>query len=223
MALHVFPAHLFCPGKVKTRIVRSTVSGGTSLSGVEDTLLTDGGGRWEITFSDMSLDGHLINFWEAWNGHLAAGTQDVLVPMLSLDLAPLPQIGRRIMEPSDLTWDDELFPTYVRFAAPYIEAIAAEAAPLRATQIRISMLRGAPVRGGEKFGHEGRGYRIGKRLGPDTWAIEPPLRTAISAGAPLNFDWPVVKCRAVAGEDWSPEVELGQYADTSITFLEWPL
>lgn len=219
MAL-VFPAHLFQPASVKARIVRATVSGGTNLQGEEDVLITDGGGRWEISYSGIDLDDDLNNFWEAWNGYLAAGTQDVLVPLLSLETAPLPFIGRRRMQPSDLVVDDEVFPSFVRFASPYIEAVAASPAPLRATALEIRMVRGAALKGGEKFSVGERAYRIGRRVSGDTWTIEPPLREPIAAGTALNFDWPVVLCRSAPGQDWSPDVQFGRFADAEITFVE---
>lgn len=220
MTLHVFPAHLWTPSGVRTAIGRATLSGGTSLTGDEDTVITDGGGRWEISYAGIDLADDEVNFWEAWNGYLAAGTRDVLVPLLSLETAPRPSLGNRKMLPSDLAFDDPVFPTFVRFAAPYIDAQALAAAPLRATEMAIRVLRGAALKGGEKFSHGERAYRVGRRVAGDIWAIEPPLRVPIPAGAALNFDWPVVRCRAVPGEDWSPEVRLGRYAEASISFVE---
>lgn len=216
----VFPAHLWCPETVRARIERATLSGGTNLVGGEDTIITDGGGRWEISYGGISLEGEFNNFWEAWNGHLAAGTQDVLVPLLSLETAPLPRIGRRVMQPSDLAYDDLVFPTFVRFAAPYIEAYAVGTAPLRATSLNINMVRGAALKGGEKFSVGFRAYRIGRRLTGNTWSIEPPLREPIAAGASLNFDWPVVRCRSVPGEDFSPDLQFGRFSEAEIRFVE---
>ena len=221
MATPVFPAHLFSPNRVRSYIERKALSGGTSLSGVEDTVIIDGGGRWRIDYGDIALDDEsALRAWDAWNGYLNAGTADVLVPVLSLETAPRPVLGQGFMPPSDLYADDPLFPTVVRFQAPYIVAQVAAAAPLRATMIRITMQRGAPIRGGERVSFGDRGYRIRRKVGDDVYQIEPPLRAPIAAGTAANFDWPVVRCRAVPGEDWTPMVEMGRFAEASISFVE---
>ncbi len=221
MATPVFPAHIFNPGAVRSNIERKTLSGGTSLSGVEDSVIIDGGGRWIIEYSGIGLDGPAaLKRWDAWNGYLNAGTADVLVPFVSIETAPRPAFGRGYMPPSNLYTDDPLFPTVVQFTSPYIIATVAASAPLRATTVRIAMVRGGEITGGERVSFGDRGYRIRRKLGPDTYQIEPPLRAPVAAGAEANFDWPVVRCRAVPGEDWSPMIEMGRYADTSIKFVE---
>ena len=222
MATPIFPAHIFNPGTVRADIERKTLSGGTSLSGVEDTVIIDGGGRWNIEYGGISLtteDG-TVKFWSAWNGFLNAGTADVLVPFLSLESAPRPALGRGLMPPSDLYTDDLLFPTVTQFMSPYIVATVAADAPLRATTVRIAMLRGSDITGGEHVSFGDRGYRIRRKVGDDTYQIEPPLRAPITQGMDANFDWPVTRCRAVPGEDWSPAIEMGRFADTSIKFVE---
>lgn len=219
--LPIFPAHVFNPNSVRSYIERKTLSGGTSLSGVEDTVLTDGGGRWVIELSDIALDTpRQIRSWDSWNGYLNAGTADVLVPFVSIETAPRPALGRGYMPPSDIYANDPLYPTIVRFQAPYIIAKLAESAPLRATTLRITMQHGAPIEGGERFSLGERGYRIRRKLSDGLFQIEPPLREAVTAGTEVNFDWPVVRCRAVPAEDWSPAIEIGTYADASIRFVE---
>lgn len=219
--MFVFPAHLFNPGKVRVHLARTTLSGGASLTGDEDHVITDGGGRWEVTYEDISLDSpELINAWEAWNGYLAAGTVQVTVPVLSLETAPRPMQGRRPMPPSALAVDDPLFPTSVGFAAPYIVAVVAANAALRATTLEIVVSRGAALGGGEKFEIAGRVHRIARKIDETHFIIEPALRAAVTAGTAINFDWPCVICHAVPGEDWSPAIEFGQFADTSIRFVE---
>jgi hypothetical protein len=221
MATPIFPAHLFNPNGVRSYIERKTLSGGTSLSGVEDTVIIDGGGRWRIEYTDIGLDDPTaLKRWDAWNGYLNAGTADVLVPMLSLETAPRPAFGRGLMPPSDLFTNDPLFPTITQFQSPYIVATVTEAAPLRATTVNIALSRGSEITGGEKVSFGDRGYRIRRPLGGDAYQIEPPLRAAVPAGTDANFDWPVVRCRAVPGEDWSPAVEMGRFADTAISFVE---
>lgn len=217
--MFVFPAHIFNPGVVQARIVQNTISGGVALSGDEDVIATDGGGRWEISYSDISLDTpQLLRAWEAWLDYLAGGTVEVLVPILSLETAPRPYLGKHPSGPSELLADDALFPTRVAFAEPYIIAKAASSAPLRATTLAIDVERGAPIEGGEKFEIAGRVYRIGRPDGAG-WKISPPLRGPVTSGAALNFDWPLVQCR-MRPEDFSVSIAFGQLADGNITFIE---
>lgn len=217
-----FPAQLFNPKVVQARIVQAAVSGGIALNGEEDTILTDGGGRWSIFYGGIVLNTPAkVRAFEVWNEYLSNGTQECLVPLLSLPTAPRPYLGRRPARPSSLYSDAEVFPTTVEYAEPLIIAETSGSAALRATTLTISMQRGGDIQGGEKFGIGERAYRIGARVSGNTWNIAPPLREAVAAGTAINFDWPVVKCRSQPGEDFSPEFSMGRLAgDASITFLE---
>lgn len=217
--MKVFPLHLFNPTTIKARIAMKTISGGVSLSGEEDVIVTDGGGRWEISFSGIGLDDpSLLRTWDAWLDHLDGGTV-CLVPVPSLEIAPRPYLGLHPSDPSDIVADHPVFPTSVEFAEPYITAQAAGATVLRATQLAITVTRGAELSGGEKFSVGGRLHRVGENLGGNLWKIAPPTREPIASGAALNFDWPLLQCRMQPG-DFSAPVEWGQFADGQITFVE---
>lgn len=219
--MKIFPAHIFNPDSVQARVVQNTISGGVALSGEEDVIATDGGGRWEITYSGIALDTPaLLRAWEAWLDHLAGGTVEVLVPALSLETAPRPYLGKFPSQPSALRADDPVFPTQVHFAEPYIVASVGASASLRATQLAINVIRGAPIEGGERFSIDGRAHRIGRNLGGNLWKTSPPLREPVSNGTPVNFDWPLLKCRAAPGEDFSAPIEFGRFAEAQIRFVE---
>lgn len=217
---YVFPAHLFNPKEVDARPIQRTISGGEALSGEEDVILTDGGGRWRIDYSGITL--HTAaqqRAWSAWQGHLAGGSVECLVPLLSLATAPRPFLGKGVARPPQLAWDDDLFPTTVAYSAPYIVAAVAANAALRATTLQITVSVGGTIKGGEKFSIGDRAHRIVRRTGADTFLIEPPLREAVLAGAEVVFDWPLVRCRA-APEDFEGSLNLGFYGEKQITFLE---
>lgn len=217
----VFPAHIFNPKQITARIVESVISGGTAISGEEDVISTDGGGRWEIAFSGIDLRTPAqIKAWEAWEGYLARGATDCLVPLLSIGHANRSSDGLRFMAVSRLVANDPVFPTSVAYSAPAIIATFAAAAPLRATQVSISVAKGADLVGGEKFSAAGRGYRIVRPLGGGLFQIEPPLRQSVGAGEAVTFDYPLLKCRSAPGESWSPTLSFGRSGEASIRFLE---
>lgn len=221
MPLFVFPAHLLHPEEVTVRIVESVISGGTSLSGEEDVVATDGGGRWEIVYSGIQLDTPTLNrLWEAWEGHLGRGTVYCLVPTVSIDTAPIGSMGTGLMPVSAIVADDPVFPTSVAYSAPVVIATIAAGAALRATTLFIAVTRGAPLVGGERFSIGQRAYKVVRPLGGGQFQIEPPLREAVAAGASCNFDWPVVKARSAPGESWSTTLRIGRFGEASIRFLE---
>jgi hypothetical protein len=97
MSLYVFPAHIFNPRSVTVRLIESVISGGVALSGEEDIIAIDGGGRWEIAYDDISLRTPAqVRAWEAWEGYLARGKTDCLVPLISIGYANRPADGKRL-------------------------------------------------------------------------------------------------------------------------------
>lgn len=219
--MFIWPAQLFNPRQVTVRPVEMVISGGTSLSGEEDIISTDGGGRMEISMDGIALRTPAqIRAWEAWSVHLAAGKVDVLVPLLSLYTANRPSHGRGLMTVSKIVADDPVWPTQVSVSSPQIVATIAADAAVRSSQVAISVGKGAPLSGGEKFSVGNRAYKIGRPLGGNLFQIWPPLREAVIAGAACEFDWPRVKCRSVPGESFAPALDFGRRSEVSIRFLE---
>lgn len=223
--MFIFPAHHFNPDPVKADVVPRVISGGTALSNEEDVISTDGGGRWEISYGEMDVDGPFLQrLWDAWTSHLNGGAQTVLVPILSLGTAPRPIAGNGIADPSDIVADDEYFPTDVRFASPHIVAAITANAALRATTLQLFVAQGARVEPGMKFSVNGRGFKVERVVARDgmaaTCLVSPPAREPIVAGASANFDWPTVRCRAAVGQDLSAAISLGMFGTTSLSFVE---
>jgi len=201
------------------------VSGGTSITNIEDAIAADGGGRWEITYSDIQLRTvEDQRRWSQWIAHLAGGARVVLVPIVSLRTAPRPYGGGGLMKPSQIYTDDSVFPTITRFATPYITAVTVGTVPLRGTTMTINVTKGARIEGGEKFSIGERAHVIERVLSQSgqtaTCPISPPTREAIPAGSLVNFEWPYVRCRAVIGQDMSPDYLIQRYGTISISFVE---
>lgn len=225
MPLSVFPIHRLTPTTIKADIVPKVISGGVALNDEEDVTQTDGGGRWEISLSGIILNSvQRERLWSAWTSHLAGGARAVLVPVYSLRTAPRPSAGGGLSRPSNLVADDDTFPTTLAFASPYILAQTVGMTALRATSIVIAVTQGARVEAGMRFGYGTRAYKIERvtaRSGMQaTCTISAPLREAIPGGAALNFDWPLVQCRAVTGQDLAPEMLFGRRGEASVGFVE---
>lgn len=221
--MFVFPAHRFNPDPVTAEPSPRRISGGESLSGVEDEILADGGGRWEINYGEIGLDDpDLMRLWTQWQSYMPGNA--FLVPVLSLETAPRPFAGSGLAMPSDILADDDAFPTFVRFASPYIVAATVGITALRATTISITVTQGATIKGGEKFSIGRRAHVIERVLSRDgqtaVCKISPPTREAIAAGSPVNFEWPVVQCRAAIGQSLAAPITMGMFGTTTISFVE---
>lgn len=231
--MFVFPTHLFNPAVVALLPVASTIRGGDSITGQNDVVRIDGGGYWNLEYRGIELiSADLIRAWRAWQDHLEDGVTSVIVPVADVRQAPRPIVAGRLGSPSAIEGDDEsnpYFPEAVGFASPWIVASVVAAADLRATQLTIDVTRGGRIKGGETFAleHATKGrrvYRVGRVISRSgqmaVVSIRPPLREAIAAAAPVDFDWPSFVAALVPQTDISPRVELGRRATVDIVFRE---
>lgn len=230
--MFTFPIHLFNPANIKVTPTGRTISGGEALSGEQDVIRTDGGGFWVVTFGEIDLsDPDLMRAWEAWETHLAGGVERVLIPVPSLLTAPRPTAGGILALPGDLRSqsDDPYFPEALGFATPLMLANIPVAGALRATTLVIDMIRGARLKGGERFSidHATKGrrmYRVERVTARDgqeaTCKIWPPLREAIGTDTAADFDWPSFVGAMIPDTDISPDIGLSEDAVVSIAFRE---
>ena len=77
--MRIFPTHLFCFENQEADLERRILTGGASLSGQEDVVATDGGGRFFAEFAEAYLDERNIAL--AWRS-VAATLQDGAVPVI---------------------------------------------------------------------------------------------------------------------------------------------
>lgn len=221
--MFVWPTHLFNPTAIKADVAPTMIDGGTALNGDRTTIQTDGGGRWQITYSGIVLrTPQMVKKWDAWTSYMPG--RAFLVPLVSMLTAPRPHAGGTVARPSSITADDDYFPEEVRYASPYIIAQTVGDVALRATQMTINVTQGARVEGGEKCSINGRGFKIERvlsRFGQQaTVIVSPPSREAISSGSSVNFEWPTVQCKMVLGQDLSPNLAFGRRAEMAISFVE---
>lgn len=223
--LPIFPAHRLHPDSVTPRVTRSTLSGGTSLTGGEDLIVTDGGGRIEVTYGEMPVDDPAVErLLTAWDAFAAGGAGVFLVPLVTLRTAPRPYSGRAPADVSSFGDNDATFPTVVGYRVRLIEASVVGAATLRATAITIRIARGSPIQGGEWFSVADRAHRIVRvlsRSGLDaTVQIDPPLRDPLTGDEAVEFEWPVVRARLAPGASLIPDMAYGLHGDVGATFVE---
>lgn len=230
--MDTFPIHLFNPAVIKPALSRRTISGGESLSGDTDVISIDGGGRWEVSFGGIELiEDDQVAAWNVWDMHLANGVTQCVVPIALPRQAPLPFIGNEYPEMGELeaSSDDPYFPNAEGRAVPSVLATIDEAAALRATELTITIVRGRRLKGSEPFTivHPTAAERIYRVKRVLSWSdqtavvqIEPPLREAVAADTPADFDWPRFVARAAPSQDLAPEIEFGTANPVSITFVE---
>jgi len=222
--MFVFPTHRLNPSTVKPGIISRVVSGGVALSGEEDLVATDGGGRLKIDYSGIVLrTPDTLRLWNAWDGYLAGGVVACLVPLVSLVTAPRIYAGNAPRAAFAIGGDDPMFPETVAYQVRTISAETVGSAALRATTLTIDMLTGSLIKGGEWFSIGERGYRIVRvtaRAGRQaTCQIEPPLRAAVPDGTAVEFEWPVVKAAAMPSQDLALALTRKR-AEQSISFVE---
>lgn len=223
--MFILPIHKLRPDGIKADVAPRVISGGVALNNEEDVIQTDGGGRWEISFSGISLNTvEKQRLWDAWTSYLSGGARAILVPVYSLRTAPRPVAGNGLMRPSRLIVDDDAFPTSVAFAAPYIIAQVTAPVALRATMMTIRVDQGARVTHGMRFSVGGRSYKIERVLSRDglqaVCVTNPPARAVIPSGSAAVFDWPVVQCTASTGQALAAEMQWGRAGSVNISFVE---
>lgn len=220
--MKVFPTRLFYFQGHAAGLERRTVSGGTSLSGEEDVIATDGGGRVTVQFSEADLDEpEAAVAWRALDVLTEDGAEPIIVP---LGDARHQMMGDVTTPMGGLPWWEE-----ADFAPLEPLSVLTAASDLRATTIAatVSDLPG-PVRPGlwlsidhPTWRH--RAYRVREVLSDDgataTLTIRPPLREATPAGTAVEWVDPKCTCRVADG---MPSPTTLGYAEGSVSFVEWP-
>jgi hypothetical protein len=199
------------------RRVGSVTSGGTSLSGIDDPIETDGGGFWQADFTNgdtSERDDTLA--WRAINAALDNGATAVIVEFC--DRLHTPNGGEMGVAGSPDQFGDGR-----SFTGPGVVASAVAPANLRATSLGISIASERELIGGERFTivHPTWGERVYELTGApsgSTIKFRPPLREAVTTGTALDFDNPRCKMRRVS--DPTNALSIGRYGSCSISFVE---
>lgn len=226
--MYIWPLCLFPAKEVRWTLRGVAINGGISTAGFPARSRTDGGGYWTCEMSGIWLrTPEQIRSARAWEAILDGGFTQVIVPTYEPQFAPRPP-GLTLPPPvthgGGAPFDDG-----TGYVGGVIEAETAEAAPLRATTLKVRMIVGSALLGGETFGliHPTRGarrYTVGRVLEVEgdvtTIEFRPPLREATEAGFPINFNDPGCVMRQGDFEDFIGALQSGRFADMKASFSE---
>ncbi len=188
--MDVYPFDLLPPGSERWRLTSIAVSGGVRVASGPGLARTDGGGFWMCWMNEIELVTRAqIKAARALEAVLDGGASTIIVPAFEWAFSP------ELVTHSDGTpfSDGSLYQTSA------VSSQTLEAAPLRATVIRVSFAGGVPLEAGERFSilHAAKGkrlYTVARVLsvGSADYRVEirPPLREAVPVGVDLDFSTP---------------------------------
>lgn len=220
--LIVFPTWRFPFRSKDFDVEQALVSGGTAINGNEDVIASDGGGRWYADLGDADLFRRdRVLLWRSFKSAVQYGAKPFIFP--ACDIRHQPTNGAAGVHHSD----GASFFDGTLYSGSDCAAEVAVDAPLRATQLSISMSLGKPLLGGERFTivhpeMRERCYQIGRVLALSdsaaTFQFHPPAREAVPAGTEVDF----INPRSVMRLDGSMSAPLAgpRWATGSVRFVE---
>lgn len=225
-----FPTALFGFLEQEVDVERQTLKGGTALSGEQDVVSTDGGGRVFAEFAAGSLvDREVVLAWRALLGVLEEGVTRIVVPFCDKRHTPYaPAPGRPVGVPhgdGSPFSDSSLYVTSGESAS----GAAGGGAALRGTSLSFVGVLGQPLLGGEFFtiAHPTKGDRaykvrrvVEQSAGGAVVEFVPPLREAVAAGTSVDFANP--RCLMVQDGRASSRLSNRRYTEAAIRFIEAP-
>lgn len=229
-----WPWRLLWPQKEAWYRKASVVQGGPSISGIEQAVVSSGGGFWVATLTGFKLfSPDQVKAWRAFEAMLDDGATTIIVPKPDLNFAPRPMAGGCLQNPGcpEAAAPGDWFDWHPGLGSQMMAAHNVGAQALRATQIVIEVDAGGQLQAGQFFSinHATKGWRLyvvqqvvsvsGRQ---STVNIRPPLRDVVSDAQAIELDTPRCLMRLQPGtaEKAVATVELGRAAEASITFEE---
>lgn len=186
---------LLCPSDITMELVTVSESGGRSLTGRKQHVQADAG-YWRITYGRIRIRSNDdVLFWRA----LEAQTEGRANPILLQ------------------AWDKKRAPLN-------ISATANATALQGSATVVINVASGSPPIAGNHFSADERLYRIRKVVSVVgnlyTVKVRPPLRETIPSGLPLEFEFPVIRCRQERDDGMNVMLDLLVHATPTVAFVE---
>lgn len=232
MTLRVFHPCYFHFADQDVRVVGSEIDGGTSLSGISETVGTDGGGYWQADYSNANFGdrdeaGRQETLaWRAVNAGMSGGR-----PFIARFCDRWNQpVGARVTVPHS---DGAPFSDGSEYVSPGAQSTVAavvngQLGGLNATVLDINIASEKPLLGGERFTHVHpdwgpRAYEI-ERIDPNndgTTRITfiPPIRGGIAVDDELDFD--DIRCVMKRVSAPTNALNMGIFGSASITLVEY--
>lgn len=213
------------------RVVSTELDGGTSLSGITDTVTIDGGGYWQADYSNGNFGGRdearraATLSWRAVNAGLSGGQRAVLqfCDRWHQPVGPYATVPHDDGTPFS---DGSEYETGGGVDSTVLAVVNGQTGGLNATIIDIAITSAKPLIGGERFTHVHstwlhRAYEIsaieeiegGKRI-----TFQPPIRGGIEAGDLLDFN--DVRCVMRRASPATNAINLGLFSSASISMVE---
>jgi len=216
MALRTIHPCAFNFRTTNIRRVANSTDGGTSLSGFQDDIESDGGGRWQADFTNGST--RTKEQGNAWRAITDFDGGEAIIVMMCAERLFQPVGAMATVPHSDAT----PFSDDSEYESGGAGIVAAADAALRATSMTITGTSELPLIGGALFSiqhdqWDWRLYRIHSVDGANI-TFRPPLREAIAAGTPLEFDTPRCKMKRLAAVDNT--LDTGRLGTCSLSFGE---
>ena len=216
--LDSFPTCLFAFASREIMVVQNVISGGTSLSGDETMVATDGGGRWRADYQNAPLNRRdKVMAWRAARAMMEGGIVPIIFPVCDARHQPVNKpVG--VTHSDGTSFDDETL-----YGSGGGDVTSSASADLRATSmtINVSALE-KPLVGGERFSIDHTNWRHRlyeiKKVDGNRIEFRPPLREAVPAGTSIEFRDP--KCVMRLASDMAAPLDGPRWATGSISLIE---
>lgn len=231
MADIFWPTTILKPMAGKSKIVAATISGGRSISGLEQVVQSDAG-YWRLTMAQIRIgNNEALRTYNVIEATLQGRGGTALVPFLDCHRAPWPVInGVTVTSNGSQPWSDgTLFNDGTGWLDPVIIADMVDEVAAGATTATIRIIVGSALLAGMHWQAGERGYRIQRVLSETIESADstlysiqfwPPARDAIPAGTSLNFDDPRFLARLETDDEMDFDAELWKHGRPTLNFIE---
>ena len=193
-----------------------------SISGVE-TIVPTMRARWNASVTFALKDEAATLQWQAFLAQMQGRIGTTLVPCRSR-WRPRDRDGHGMTFCDTATLADAQTWEHFGFANTDVTRIAvAAAAPLRATQMDLTLYDTTGLRPGQYFSVGERLHRVQQHWqvgGVHRIMFQPPLRAAVGAGARIEIERPVCKMRMVSETEGLFDQSLDVFPTVTLNFVE---
>jgi len=214
---------ILCPNRIEVSPVPMTRSGGPTLAGIQESVMTDVG-WWSISYNGLGLydtaTRRMFNAIRVTTG----GRRGVLsIPVWSHDSAEWPSdstFGRYFTTHSD----GSPFSDSSRYSQPALGIVMAEAAAIGDTVVKLRVGIGPEELAGVRWSYNSALYENGlpTLVEDDVWTLPifPAIRAPIPAGADLETSVPTCLVHLASDREMDGSFSSGHYDTKTVSFVE---